>query len=52
MKLFFRVLALITLGLVLVELMMSLVVPQSKANEQQVTLSGALSDSMCGAKLT
>lgn len=50
MKLFFRVLALITLGLVLVELMMSLVVPQSKVNEQQVTLSGALSDSMCGAK--
>jgi hypothetical protein len=50
MKLFFRVLPGMALGLVLVGLMLGLVGSQSKADEQQVTLTGAASDSLCGAK--
>jgi hypothetical protein len=50
MKLFFRVLMVMTLGVMSAGLMLTLASPQSNAAEQQVTLTGTVSDAMCGTK--
>jgi hypothetical protein len=50
MKLLFRALAVITLGLVLVELILALASQRSTVAQQQITLTGTVSDSMCGLK--
>ena len=47
MKLFFRIPAAMTFGLVLVG---AIAGPQSRASEKQVSLTGMVSDSMCGPK--
>jgi hypothetical protein len=47
MKLFFRILAAMTFGFVLVG---AIAGPQSRASEKQISLTGMISDSMCGRK--
>jgi hypothetical protein len=50
MKVSFRVLAVMTLALALAALVMAFVSPQPNVNDRSVTLTGTISDSMCGAK--
>jgi hypothetical protein len=50
MRAFSRILLVVALGLVLAEFLVALASPQTNLKKKQVTLTGTVTDSMCGAK--